>query len=114
MPGSPALLRGWRELPSSVVEDEETRKLLQHAIEMLPTIYLQVFLLRDVEKLNADDAAQILNISTSQVKVRLRRARMILQGLLAPKLKAINSRSKDHKSIPIYDRRSHDGSTTKG
>src|ERR1700677_1855424 len=42
MPGSPALLRGWRELPSSVVEDEETRKLLQHAIEMLPTLYTPV------------------------------------------------------------------------
>jgi RNA polymerase sigma-70 factor, ECF subfamily len=94
MPVSPALLRGWRELPSAVVECEETRKLIQHAIEMLPNICQQVFLLRDVEKLDVNDTAQILNLSTSQVKVRLHRARMILQGLLAPKLEAIYCASK--------------------
>jgi RNA polymerase sigma-70 factor, ECF subfamily len=94
MPVSPALLCGWQQLPSGVVECYTTRKLLQQAIEMLPNIYQQVFLLRDVEKRNVDDTAQILNISTSQVKVRLHRARVMLQGLLAPKLKAIYSASK--------------------
>jgi len=94
MPVSPALLRDWRELPSDVVEREEIRKLLQQAVEMLPNIYQQVFLLRDVEELNVNDTAQILDISSSLVRVRLHRARMMLQRLLAPKLKAINCASK--------------------
>jgi RNA polymerase sigma-70 factor (ECF subfamily) len=86
MSASPALLRDWRELPSDVVEREEIWKLLQQAVEKLPNIYQQVFLLRDLEELNVNDTAQILDISTSLVKVRLHRARMMLRRLLAPKL----------------------------
>ena len=66
---SPALLRDWRELPSEVVEREEIRKLLQRAVNMLPNIYRQVFLLRDVEEFTINDTAKILHISTSLVKV---------------------------------------------
>ncbi len=84
---SPALLRDWRELPSEVVEREEIRKLLQRAVNMLPNIYRQVFLLRDVEEFTINDTAKILHISTSLVKVRLHRARKMLRKLLEPKLK---------------------------
>ncbi len=68
---SPALLRDWREIPSETLEREEIRKLLQLAVEGLPHIYRQVFLLRDVEELNVNETAQVLNISISSVKVRL-------------------------------------------
>jgi RNA polymerase sigma-70 factor (ECF subfamily) len=86
MPVSPALLRDWRELPSEIVEREEIRKLIEHAVESLPDIYQQVFLLRDVEEFNSNETAMILDVTTSLVKVRLHRARMMLQRLLAPKL----------------------------
>lgn len=86
MPVSPVILRDWRELPSEVVEREEIRKLLEQAVKMLPDIYQQVFLLRDVEELNVNDTARILDISTSLVKVRSHRARMMLQRMLAPQL----------------------------
>jgi RNA polymerase sigma-70 factor (ECF subfamily) len=86
VPVSPAFLRDWRELPSEVFERKEVRKLLQQAVEMLPNIYQQVFLLRDVEELNINDTAQLLDISTSLVKVRLHRARKMLQRFLAPSL----------------------------
>lgn len=88
MPVSPALLADWRELPSETVERGELRKLIQEAVEMLPNIYQQVLLLRDVEELNVNETAQILGISASLVKVRLHRARMMLQKLLAPQLNA--------------------------
>ncbi|MGA8938046.1 MAG: sigma-70 family RNA polymerase sigma factor [Acidobacteriaceae bacterium] len=87
---SPALLRDWREIPSEVVEREEVRNLLQKAIETLPDIYREVFLLRDVEELDVNETAQALKISVSNVKVRLHRARMMLQKQLVPQLKAIN------------------------
>ncbi len=94
MPGSPALLPDWRDIPSDVVERAEIRKLLRQTVERLPDTYRQVFLLRDVEELNVNDTAHALNISSSLVNVRLHRARMMLQRLLAPKLKAAHKASK--------------------
>ena len=87
---SPALLRDWREIPSEAVEREEVRTLIKKAVETLPEIYRQVFLLRDVEELDVNETAQTLSISISNVKVRLHRARMMLQKELAPQLKIIN------------------------
>jgi len=90
---SPAVLSDWRELASDIVERKEIRQILQRAVARLPKIYQQVFLLRDVEELNVNETAQILNITTSLVKVRTHRARIMLQRFLTPKLKAINSAS---------------------
>ena len=87
---SPALLRDWREIPSETVEREEVRTLIKKAVETLPDIYRQVFLLRDVEELDVSETAQALSISIANVKVRLHRARMMLQKELAPQLKTIN------------------------
>lgn len=91
---SPALLRDWREIPSETVEREEVRTLIKRAVETLPEIYRQVFLLRDVEELDVNETAQALRISISNVKVRLHRARMMLQKELAPQLKAATTAPK--------------------
>jgi RNA polymerase sigma-70 factor, ECF subfamily len=85
----PALLRDWREIPSEALERKETRLLLQEAITGLPGIYREVFQLRDVEQLSIQEAASMLGISISAVKVRLHRARMMLQKKLAPQLKQL-------------------------
>jgi RNA polymerase sigma-70 factor, ECF subfamily len=65
MHGPRAPLRDRRELPSDVVEREEIRSFLQQAVEMLPDIYQQAFLLCDIEGLNANNTAQILDINTA-------------------------------------------------
>jgi RNA polymerase sigma-70 factor (ECF subfamily) len=91
---SPALLRDWREIPSEAVEREEVRKLIQQAVETLPDIYREVFLLRDAEELTINETAEVLNISIPSVKVRLHRARMMLQKHLAPQLRTVNRTSK--------------------
>lgn len=91
---SPALLRDWREIPSEAVEREEVRKLIQQAVEMLPDIYREVFLLRDAEELTIVETAETLNINIPSVKVRLHRARMMLQKQLAPQLRKVNRTSK--------------------
>ena len=44
--------------------------------------------LRDIEELDVRETAELLNISANVVKVRLHRARMLLQKRLAPLLKA--------------------------
>ena len=91
---SPALLRDWREIPSEAVEREEVRNLIQLAVEQLPDIYREVFLLRDVEELTISETAEALNIGIPSVKVRLHRARMRLQKQLAPQLRTVNRASK--------------------
>jgi RNA polymerase sigma-70 factor (ECF subfamily) len=91
---SPALLRDWREIPSEAIEREEVRNLIQRAVEQLPDIYQQVFLLRDVEELTISETAEALNISIPSVKVRLHRARIMLQKQLAPQLRTVNRTSK--------------------
>jgi RNA polymerase sigma-70 factor, ECF subfamily len=84
---SPALLRDWREIPSEALERREVRALLQRAIEELSPIYREVVVLRDIEELSIEETAGALSISISSVKVRLHRARIMLQKELAPKLK---------------------------
>jgi RNA polymerase sigma-70 factor (ECF subfamily) len=91
---SPALLRDWREIPSETLERKEIRKLLQAAVAGLPEIYRQVFLLRDVEEYNINETALALNISVPSVKVRLHRARMMLQKQLSPQLRTIAEATK--------------------
>lgn len=84
---SPALLRDWKEIPSEALERKEVRGLLRKAITALPLIYREVFQLRDIEQLSVNEAAAALGITTASVKVRLHRARMMLQKNLAPQLK---------------------------
>src|SRR6201987_5585850 len=91
---SPAQLRDWREIPSQALEREEIRNLIQGAVEQLPDIYRQVFLLRDVEEQTISETAETLNISIPSFKVRLHRARVMLQKQLAPQLRTVNQTSK--------------------
>jgi RNA polymerase sigma-70 factor, ECF subfamily len=86
---SPALLRDWREIPSQALERQEVRLLLQDAITDLPPIYREVFVLRDIEDLSVNQSAEALGISVAAAKVRLHRARLMLQKRLAPELKRV-------------------------
>src|SRR5271155_112702 len=87
---SPALLRDWREIPSQILERQEVRQLLQQAITDLPLIYREVFLLRDVEELSVIESAEALGITVASVKVRLHRARIMLQKKLVPLLRQVH------------------------
>jgi len=89
-PVSPAILRDWREVPSEALERKEIRQMLQEAITGLPEKYREVFILRDVEELNIFETAAALRITVGNVKVRLHRARLMLQKQLSPLLKNSN------------------------
>jgi len=96
---SPAILRDWREVPSEALERKEVREMLQKAITSLPDIYREVFLLRDVEELNNLETAAALCITVGNVKVRLHRARMMLQKQLTPLLRNMNPK---RRRIPWF------------
>jgi RNA polymerase sigma-70 factor (ECF subfamily) len=69
------------------LERRELREALRGAVAELPGIYRQVFTLRDLEELNVEETAQALGITANVVKVRLHRARILLQKRLVPFLK---------------------------
>jgi RNA polymerase sigma-70 factor (ECF subfamily) len=84
---TPAPLTDWREIPLEALERKELREALRVAVTELPDIYRQVFALRDLEEMNIEETAEALGITTSAVKVRLHRARLMLQKRLVPFLK---------------------------
>ena len=84
---SPAPLTDWREIPLEALERKELRESLRTAVVELPPIYRQVFTLRDMQGLDGMETAEALGISVGMVKVRLHRARLMLQKRLAPYLK---------------------------
>jgi RNA polymerase sigma-70 factor, ECF subfamily len=74
----------WKANPETIVQDVETRQLVQACIYQLPDTYRIVLLLRDIEGLTTEETAQILGTSTAVVKTRLHRARQALRSLLDP------------------------------
>jgi len=84
---TPAPLTDWREIPLEALERRELREALRRAVASLPEIYKQVFTLRDLENLNTEETAEALGLTAGVVKVRLHRARILLQKQLVPFLK---------------------------
>ncbi|HZD77818.1 MAG TPA: sigma-70 family RNA polymerase sigma factor [Acidobacteriaceae bacterium] len=84
---TPFLVADWREIPSETLEHEELLQHIEQAIQDLPPSYREVFLLRDKEEMSIEEIAQALGVKGNLVKVRLFRARMMLQKQLAPYLK---------------------------
>jgi RNA polymerase sigma-70 factor (ECF subfamily) len=91
---TPAILTSWREVPLEELERKELGEILRGAIESLPAIYRNIVLLRDIEEMDVRETAQALGITEGSVKVRLHRARALLQRTLAPKLKGFAPKRK--------------------
>lgn len=91
---TPAILTSWREIPSEALERKEMAALLRKAIDGLPEIYRNVVLLRDIGEMDVRETAASLGITEGAVKVRLHRARALLQRELAPQLKSFAPRRK--------------------
>lgn len=74
----------WSGLPEDELLSGEGKKFLDDAIGNLPESLRIVFLLRDVEGLSIRETAEALNLTETNVKTRLLRARMALrEGLSA-------------------------------
>ncbi|WP_263360100.1 RNA polymerase sigma factor [Acidicapsa ligni] len=83
---TPALLTDWREVPLEALERKELGQCIGRAILNLPPIYRDVVQLRDIDELDVQETATVLGITAGSVKVRLHRARAMLQKELAPVL----------------------------
>jgi RNA polymerase sigma-70 factor (ECF subfamily) len=76
------LLADWSNTPEEELLSRETRAILQRAIDGLPDRYRALLVLRDVEDLSNEEAAEALGESVPSVKSRLHRARMALREQL--------------------------------
>lgn len=72
----------WSQTPEADLLSQETRAILERAIDELPAPYRTVLVLRDVEGLSSEEVAEIVGDSVSAVKSRLHRARMVLREQL--------------------------------
>ncbi len=73
----------WQARPLENMLSEEFREHLNRAVDSLPEIYRSVFILRDLENLSIRESSKVLGITETNVKVRLKRARMFLRDKLA-------------------------------
>lgn len=72
--------RNWE--PHERLERRERQQIVHEAIEQLPENYREVVILRDIEQLSTDEAAEVLGITPGNVRVRLHRARQALHDIL--------------------------------
>jgi len=73
----------WSALPEDELLSGEGKKALDSAIQTLPESMRIVFVLRDVEGLSIKETADALNLTETNVKTRLLRARMFLREQLS-------------------------------
>jgi RNA polymerase sigma-70 factor, ECF subfamily len=83
----PRDLADWREDPLENLECTEIREAVASALQNLPEIYREIFVLRDVQELTISECVEVLGISAESVKVRLHRARLMLREELTPRFK---------------------------
>jgi len=73
--------------PDELLEQDQTRALVQSKIDQLPESYRIVLQLRDIEEFDTETVATMLDITPGAAKVRLHRARAALKVLLEPLLR---------------------------
>jgi RNA polymerase sigma-70 factor (ECF subfamily) len=74
----------WMERPEARFAPQQWRRILLAALATLPPVDRAVFVLCDLEKLTADEAAAVLSIERFDARLRLNRARIILRDRLDP------------------------------
>jgi RNA polymerase sigma-70 factor (ECF subfamily) len=64
---------------------QEITGILENAIAALPEAYRAVYMLREVEEMSTEEAAEALELSEENVRIRLHRARGLLKKFMMEK-----------------------------
>ena len=72
--------------PERTAAQRETRHLIERAIDALPEPYRIVFVMREIEDMSVEEAADFLGLRQATVKTRLHRARRLLRKALDTQL----------------------------
>lgn len=76
--------------PESKVINDDMNKHLEKAIDTLPPKYRSVLIMREIEQMSTRETAEKLEITRSNVKVRLHRAKNMLRDELTDMLREID------------------------
>jgi RNA polymerase sigma factor (sigma-70 family) len=68
-----------KQTTETKVLNNELANILEKSLERIPVHYRTVFILREVEGFSVAETAEMLNLTTVNVKVRLNRAKNLLQ-----------------------------------
>lgn len=85
-------IRDWSENAESLLFSNETKEIIQKAVDLLPEKEKVVFVLRDVEDLSTEKVSEILDLTIPAVKSRLHRARLFLRKKLSHYFEEYHSR----------------------
>lgn len=82
----PRRFESWRADPEQLYGKQELRRIVESAIQTLPAIYREAFVLRDIEEMSAEESAEVIAITVGALKSRLLRARLMMREALAVSL----------------------------
>lgn len=77
----------WGDRADELLSRAETQEVVRQKIDALPESFRTVLVLRDIEELDTEETAQLLDTTPNAVKIRLHRARAALRTLLEPHLR---------------------------
>ncbi len=77
-----AVVHDWRNDPEKAAMNAELRDVFHRELGRLCPVYRTVIVLRDVQGLSSQEAAEAMDITVASVKSRLRRARVLLRKYL--------------------------------
>ena len=84
----------WSENTDSLLFSNETKGVIEKAVDQLPEKEKVVFILRDVDGLSTEKVGEILDLTVPAVKSRLHRARLFLRKKLSTYFDEFNSKGK--------------------
>ena len=74
--------RVWDQDPATIYEDREFRETLERCVEKLPNKLAEVYILREVNQHSPQEIREILNLSATNLSMRLHRCRLALRDCL--------------------------------
>jgi RNA polymerase sigma-70 factor (ECF subfamily) len=72
--------------PEAEASRNQARRLLERAVDSLPLTFRPVFILRDVQGMNIEETAALLDLKPETVKTRLFRARKLMREAIEKEL----------------------------
>ena len=76
---SPLHQKDKKDNTEDIVANRELSLIIENCLQSIPLIYKSVFILREMEGFNVAETSEILGISSTNVKVRLNRAKKLLK-----------------------------------
>lgn len=93
--------RRWNTDPETQLLSDETMSMIYQALELLPAAQRLVLTLRDIQELSAEEVCNVLEISETNQRVLLHRARSKVRGTLETYFSNSERANRDGKRLDL-------------